>query len=270
MGIYPISPPCPICSGKVSKLLPAVIADEYVCDDCMGKLDVSQDLKKSLTMTDFRAYLAYYHQQQPLRDRFQIDEAFDFGYGSARVIFDYSRKLFCMSDKPDKTIFEAGQIRGFSVKEDRLPLIECATSGIKRYKSQVPDKAMALRTKINCFNINRQMTINKLRQEGVAAIETAELDGFSEAEPFEAFVVEIEVAHPYWRQVSFRVNGPRLNPLKPDLNDYLNQYRQSTEELERLVIALSVLAYSDKPIQPVSLGVIPVETVVSQSSLMGV
>lgn len=253
MGIYPINPPCPICGGKVSRLLPAVIADEYVCDDCFSTLDMSRELQMNLTMNGFRTYLAYYNQQQPLRDSFKVDEAFDFGLTSGKIIIDHERKCFCMSHRPDKLIFEASQVKSFLIKEDNLTIIEGSLSGLTYNDSPVIDRAMAMRSRINCFNIHQQMAKNKLNQEGRDGGLDVVLACFNEAEPLDAFCVEIEVEHPYWKQLRFTINGPRLNPEKPDLNDYLCKYRQCVAELQRLAKALFRLTFSENGLQPVAI-----------------
>jgi hypothetical protein len=95
------------------------------------------DKESNLTMQGFREYLAFYNQNQILKDRFVVSERIDFGLWDTKIIFDYQNKLFCMSKNPDKTVFEGSQLKSFTIKEDNTPLFEGSAAGIRRYASTV-------------------------------------------------------------------------------------------------------------------------------------
>jgi hypothetical protein len=201
--------PCPICGGNISWLLPSKIEDEYICSTCYSKIDIQDDKASNLTMQSIREYLAFYEQNQLLKDKFVIFERIEFGIWD--TIFDYHNKLFCISKNPDKTVFEGKQLKSFTIKEDNALLFEGSAAGIKRYASTVPERAMALAPQIS-------------------------------PKPFKAFNVELHFNHPYWTVVKFDMNGPRFNSIKPDVNDYLQSYKQNIEKIEELVFALRTVA----------------------------
>ena len=254
MGLFSKKPPCPICGGKISWFLPSKIEGEYICDNCYGKLDMDADKESKLTMQGFREYLAFYDQNQLLKDQLVISERIDFGLWDTKIIFDYQNKLFCMSKNPDKTVFEGKQLKSFSIKEDSTPLFEGSAEGIRRYASTVPERAMALAPQIVQFLINTQLsrTLDKLDDGKVNR--TAPVQYFDVPEPFRAFNVELQFDHPYWTVIKCDMDGPRFNNTLPDVNDYLRSYQQSMEEIEKLVAALRTVAFPGAPEQSVGHG----------------
>ena len=68
MGLFSKKPPCPICGGKISWLLPSKIEGEYICSNCYGKLDIQTEKELNLTMQDFKEYLIFYDQNKLLKD----------------------------------------------------------------------------------------------------------------------------------------------------------------------------------------------------------
>lgn len=60
MGFFSSKPPCAICGGKVGRILPWRIEDQYICNTCYGKIDMDSSKSRNLTMQAFREYLAFY------------------------------------------------------------------------------------------------------------------------------------------------------------------------------------------------------------------
>ncbi|MDF3003200.1 MAG: hypothetical protein K0Q48_3319, partial [Bacillota bacterium] len=235
MGLFSKKPPCPICGGKISWLLPSKIEGEYICDTCHSKIDMESDKANNLTMQEFKEYLAFYDRNQLLKDQFVISERIDFGLWDTKMIFDYQNKLFCMSKNLGKTVFETGQLKSFTIKEDKVLLFEGSMAGIKRYTSTVQERAMAIAPQISQFMMNRQMsrTLNKL--DGGKANGSAPIQVFNVSEPFRAFNLELHFEHPYWKVIKCGMSGPRFDNTHPDVNNYLRDYRRSMEEIEKLV-----------------------------------
>lgn len=254
MGLFSKKPPCPICGGKISWLLPSKIEGEYICDTCHGKIDMESDKLSNLTMQGFRDYLAFYEQNQRLKERFVITERIDFGFWDTKIIFDHQNRLFCMSKNPDKTIFEAGQLKSFTIKEDSALLFEGSAAGIKRYTSTVPERAMAMAPQIGQFMMNRQMARTLDRLDDGKANGSAQVQYFDVPEPFQAFNVELHFDHPYWTVIKCDMDGPRFNNTNPDVNDYLRSYQRNLEEIEKLVAAFRTVAFPGAPEQSVGLG----------------
>ena len=218
MSLFPKRPPCPICGGKITRLLPLKIEEEYICGTCQDKIDIETDQEKNFTMQGFKEYLRYYDQNKLLKDQFVITEKIDFGFWDAKIIFDYQHKLFCMSKKTDKTVFEGKQLKSFAIKEDDALLFEGSAEGIHRYASTVPERAMALAPQASQLEV---------------------------PEPFQRFHVELQLDHPYWTVINCGMEGPRFNNSYPNVKDYLCAYYRNIEELEKLVHAFKVVAFSD-------------------------
>ncbi len=255
MGLFNKKPPCPICGGKISWFLPSKIEEEYICDICYCKIDMDSDKASQLTMQSFREYLAFYDQNQLLKDQFVISERIDFGLWETKIIFDFQNKLFCMSKNPDKTVFEGKQLKSFIIKEDSFLLFEGSAEGIRRYTSTVPERAMAMAPQIAQFVANRQMAraLDKLDDGKENRSTTTQF--FDISEPFQAFNVELHFDHPYWTVVKCDMEGPRFNNTHPNVHDYIRSYQSSLEEIERLVAAFKTVAFAEAPEQSMSLGI---------------
>lgn len=254
MGLFSKKPPCPICGGKISWFLPTKIEGEYICDTCNNKIDMEDDRRNQLTMQGLREYLVFYDQNQLLKNQFMISEEIDFGLWDTKIIFDHQNKLFCMSKNLDKTVFEAGQLKSFTIKEDNTLLFQGSAEGVRHYASTVPERAMAIAPQIAQFMLNRQMarTLDKL-DDGKSNGSTPR-PYFGMPEPFKAFNVELHFDHPYWTVFKCDMKGPQFDNNRPDVNDYLSAYQRNMEEIEKLVTALKTVAFSGTAEQLVGLG----------------
>lgn len=261
MGLFSKKPPCPICGGKISWLLPSKIQGEYICDTCQNKIDMEMDKEINLTMQGFKEYLMFYDENQLLRDQFVVSECIDFGLLDTKIIFDYQNNLFCMSKQPDKTVFEGEQLKSFIIKEDSAPLFEGSVEGIKRYASTVTERAMALAPQVTQFMMSRQLAraINNLDRDNENN-RTAPIQYFDVPEPFKAFNVELYFDHPYWSVIKCDMDGPRFSNASPDVNDYIRSYQRSIEDIEKLVSALKMVAFPNAPEQCLSLGIVAPQT----------
>lgn len=254
MGLFSKKPPCPICGGKISWLLPSKIEGEYICDTCYNKIDMEDDKSNQLTMKDFQEYLAFYDKNQLHKDQFVISEQIDFGLWDTKIIFDYQNKLFCMSKNPDKTVFEGNQLKSFTIKEDNAPLFEGSAAGIRRYSSTVTERAMAMVPQISQFMMNKQMARALDRLDDGKENRSAAIQYFSVPEPFKAFNVELHFEHAYWTVIKCDMEGPRFDNTNPDVNSYIRSYQQNIEEIEKMVSALKMVAFPEAPEQSVGVG----------------
>ena len=247
MGLFSKKSPCPICGGKISWFLPTKIEGEYICDTCNNKIDMENDKRIHLTMQGFKKYLTFYNQNQLLKDQFVISERIDFGLWDTKIIFDYKHKLFCMSKNPDKTVFEGKHLKSFTIKEDSMPLFEGSAEGIRRYTSTVPERAMALAPQIAQFMMNREMArvVDKMDDGNENRITSMQY--FDIPEPFQTFNVELHLDHPYWTVIKCDMEGPRFDNNRPDVNDYIREYKRSIEEIEKLVLALKTISFQGIP-----------------------
>lgn len=247
MGILFKKEPCPICGGKIAWLLPKKIEDEYVCFNCYNKIDMETDKATNLTMQGFREYLAFYDQNQLLKDQFMISERIGFGLWDTKIIFDYQNKLFCISENPDKTIFEGKDLKSFTVKEDNASLFEGSAEGILRYASTVPERVMAMGPQISQFVMNKQMSRALDKLDDGKQNNSAPVQYFDVLEPFHSFNVELHFDHPYWTVIQYEIEGPRFDNDRPNVSDYLRSYRQNIEEIEKLITAFKTVAFPNAP-----------------------
>jgi len=254
MALFTKKPPCPICGRKISWFLPSKIEGEYICDACYSKIDMDSDTKNHLTMQQFKEYLTFYGQNQLLRNQFVISEQVDFGAFDSKIIFDFENKLFCMSKRPDKTVFEGKHLKSFSIKEDNTLLFEVSAEGIRRYASTVPERAMALAPQIAQYMINRQMARALDKMDDGKVNNSAPRQYFDIPEPFRAFKVELHFNHPYWTVIKCDMDGPRFDNEHPDVNDYLHSYQVSMAVIEKLVASFRTVAFPDAPEQSVGFG----------------
>ncbi|MEG1918267.1 MAG: DUF4428 domain-containing protein, partial [Oscillospiraceae bacterium] len=237
MGLFSKKGPCPICGGKIS-FLPTKIEGEPICDTCSGKIDMQDEVKNELTIQGLQEYLRFYDQNQQLREKFIISEKIDFGLMDTKLLFDTTNRLFCMSKKLDKTIFEGAQLKSFTIREDSSPLFEGSAAGIRRYASTVPDRTMAMAPQIAQFMMNQRLT---------DVIEDLDNDKENNRyhsrfvdimEPFREFNVDLEFDHPYWHTLHCDMSGPTFSNTYPDVNDYLRDYQRDLETVESLVRVL--------------------------------
>ena len=260
MGLFSKKPPCPICGGKIPLILPSKIEGEYICNNCYNKIDMDADKESNLTMQGFREYLAFYNQNQILKDQFVVSERIDFGLWDTKIIFDYQNKLFCMSKNPDKTVFEGSQLKSFTIREDSTPLFEGSAAGIRRYASTVTERVMAMAPQIAQVAANKRMARTLDRLDDGKANNSVPMQYFDVPEPFQAFNVELHFDHSYWMVLKCDMDGPRFDNTLPDVNNYLRSYQQSIEEMEKLVAALRTVAFPEAPEQSVGPGMVGMGT----------
>lgn len=269
MGLFSKKPPCPICGGKISWLLPSKIEGEYICDTCYNKIDMEGDKASQLTMKGFKEYLAFYDQNQQLKDKFVISERIDFGLWDTKIIFDNENKLLCMSKNPDKTVFEGKQLKSFTIKEDSALLFEGSAEGVRRYISTVPERAMAMAPQISQFMMSKQMARALDKLDDGKENSSAPIQHFDVPEPFHAFNVELHFDHPYWTVIKCDMDGPRFDNNLPDVNDYILSYQQSIDEIEKLVAALKTVAFPGAPEQNISIGATGAQAVHTTTAIPG-
>ncbi|MGN0166886.1 MAG: SHOCT domain-containing protein [Acetatifactor sp.] len=258
MGLFSKKTPCAICGGVVKGLMPWKIEGQYICNDCYGTVDLPDNAMNYMTLDGFRGYMAFRDENKQLRERFQVTQQVDFGWLDTKFMFDMTNRLLCMDKHLNKTIFEGRQIKSFSIKEDSVPLFEGSASGLRRYVSTVPDRAMALAPQINQMLAQQEMQqnmeylIDRL-DDGQRNNSTGTYrQNIDIPEPFKNFYVEIWFDHPYWEVISADMSGPEFDNDLPDVNSYLNNYNQSAMMMEQLARALMEIAFPGAPEQVIN------------------
>lgn len=245
MGLFSKKAPCPICGGKISMFLPTKIEGECICDDCSVKIDMQEEVKSRLTLQELREYLAFYAENQQLKQRFVISQKLDFGAFDTKLIFDFENKLFCFSKQPNKTVFEGAHIKSFTIKEDSAPLFEGSAKGFMRYTSAVPERVNALLPQIQMMLATQRMADNMERMNKDDDNRSTYRPRLDIPEPFQQFYVELHLDHPYWHTIKCDMSAPTFSNEYPDANDYMREYQDHVEVMEQLARAFMEVAFPE-------------------------
>lgn len=255
MGLFTKKDPCAICGGKVSGLFPWKIGGHLVCNECHGQVDLPNGLENSMTLEDFQAYRQFREENSQLKAQFQISEQVDFGWLDTKFLFDYSNRLLCMDKNLNTTIFAGQQVKSFIIREDTVPIFEGSAAGLQRYPSAVPDRVFAMAPQIDRIRMQREMERMRDRMDG-------DRDDHSSRpymdlpEPFRNFNIEIYFDHPYWNVFTADMSGPTFNNNSPSVDDYMREYGERFQTMERLAVALMEVAFPSGAQQPVQEAVI--------------
>lgn len=258
MGLFDKREPCAICGGKVKALFPWKVEGQLVCNACHGVLDIPEEMQKDISMAKFVEYRNFREENHKLKDIFNVGLKVDFGWLDDKIMFDFTNKLMCLDKNLDKTIFEGGQIRSFTIREDAYSLFEGSPAGLMCYPSSVPDRVMAMAPQINQYRMQEQMRRN---MEMMRDMRDGDNDRtyygsstFDIPEPFNKFVVEIQMEHPYWRTLTLDTSGPSFSSTDPDVNDYMNSYQERSNTMRQLAQALMDVAFPGAPVQQMGNG----------------
>ena len=244
MGLFTKKDPCAICGGKVKALIPWKVDGQLVCNDCYGRVDLPLDTVNSMTMDEFRSYLAFRDENAQLKQQFQITQKVDFGVFEDKLVFDTGNSLFCMNADLKSTVFEGKDIKTFVIREDGTPLFEGSAAGLVCYNSAVPDRLALMSPMLQQMAMMKRMQREeerRARQEGNDSYIPRYYEDI--AEPFEKYIVEIYCNHPYWNILTVEKKGPTFNNEYPSASDYLREYQEGAEIMRQLAHALMAVAF---------------------------
>ncbi|MEG0830250.1 MAG: SHOCT domain-containing protein [Anaerovoracaceae bacterium] len=244
MGLFSNKSPCPVCGGKVSGLLPWKVEGEPVCGKCHDKVDLPDDMEKSITIEELKEYMVFYEENQVLKDKFVVSELLKFGFWNKKMVVDYENNMFCMNKVPDKTIFEGSLLQSFTIKEGRELLFKGSQEGLTRYESTVPKRVEEQREYISKAVRSKRFK-NTLDVLSDRDNRNTVYDDIRVPTPFEDFDIRLNLDHPYWGVYEWDMAGPTFSNEYPDVDDYLREYEDDVEELEKLAKTLMKLAFPD-------------------------
>ena len=89
---------CPICGNPTPRLLPTKIEGEAICKECDAKVDLPAGAINSMSLTDFKQYLAAFEENQVLQQEFHETYRFNIGFWGCTVYVDEEHGLFRMKD----------------------------------------------------------------------------------------------------------------------------------------------------------------------------
>lgn len=247
MGLFGKKDPCVFCGEKVKGLFPHKIEGQYVCGDCYGMVDLPQGWDQNMTIEKFRRYMQFREENNRQKEGFQVNRKVDFGFFDTKMVFDYQKKAFCMTQDLTTTLFFGDEILSFIIKEDNTPLFEGSANGLICHTSIVPERANALMPQIQQYMAQKQMQENMERMldamdgkidNNTNQNSTANRMYRDIPEPFQNFNLEIMMKHSYWRILKADKSGPRFNNDHPDVNFYLREYDRAVTVMEEVADAL--------------------------------
>ena len=253
MGLFTKKDPCAICGGKVKGLFAWKIDGQYVCDDCHGVIDVPGG-GHDMSMEQFLAYRAFREENQKLKEIFKVSQKINFGAFDTKIVFDFEHNLFCMDQSLNKTIFKGSELHSFTIREDMSDLYEGSPEGFVRYTSSVPDRIADITPQVTQFLARQQLqeTLDRLTEKNGDNNRSDRLNTFDIPEPFTSFNVDLCLDHPYWSTIHCDKKGPTFNDFEPNVNDYLMSYKEASQIMEQLALALRRVAFPNAPEKKVS------------------
>jgi len=252
-------PSCAICGNKVSGWFPWKIEDQVVCNECHGQVDLSDEVMKTITIEEFKVYMAFREENALLKQKFQTTRKVDFGWFDDKFLFDANNRLLCMDKNLNKPVFEGRQVQSFEIKEDQTLLFSGSAEGLVRYTSTIPERVEAMAPQIDQIRVQLQIREDMKRMMDEMKDEMKEntsnsynsgaylLSSIDIPVPFSNFYVDIYFDHPYWPVFTADKKAPRFSGSNPDVNDYLNQYDKDVQQMEELARALMEVAFPGAP-----------------------
>lgn len=246
--------PCPICGGPTPRLLPTKIEDTPICKECAGKIDLPNGAQNGMSLEDFRQYIAFYDQNQELRDAFSETYRYDFGFFGGNLLLDSTQGLFRLKNSNTSLVFEAANLKAFRILEDGAPLFEGSREALRCCKSDVEDRARAMEPKITRYMMELREhemleRIDRLRDRHDEDDHDSHFDAptFDEQAPVQKFSVELTLEHPYWENCSWQTGAPTFDRECPSVEGYLCDYRNKVEDLHILAVNLMQLLNPGAP-----------------------
>lgn len=241
---------CPICGSPTPRLLPTKVEDMPLCKECAGKVDLPDGVLERMSLDQFKKYIAYYDENQALRDAFKETDRMSFGFLSGELLADTEHRLLRLKGYDGALVFPASALVSFRFLEDGRTLFEGRADGLHCHQSDVPERARAMQMRVDRFQMQKEEYERMERMERMRDRDRrpGEPDDrrFDIPEPrFEAdapvhkFSVEVILSDPYWKSFRNEISAPSFSSTNPSVIDYLNEYDEKVEELHRMATALA-------------------------------
>lgn len=231
---------CPICGSPTPRFLKTKVEGMPLCDKCASKADLPEGMLDSMTLEDFRQYIAFYDENRALRDAFTETGRMSFGLFGPALCLDSSHGLFRLRGGEDALVFQASHLKGFRIMEDNKPLFESVGGVLRCHQSDVPARINMMSPQIAQFVMQQQMQeeMERRRKKDGESGTGYYRQVFEMPVPFRHFCVELTLEHPYWSSFRGRQDGPALDQYYPSIENYLEEYRAATDELHVLASSL--------------------------------
>lgn len=263
---------CPICGNPTPRLLATKFDGQPICKECDKKLDLPLGTENSMSLADFREYLAAYEVNRPLRDAFNATYRYD------SLLLDERNGLIRLKNTDGCWAIEKKHIKSFYISEDDILIFENGSGVLKSYPSDVSERADLMRPAAAQFYIEkreyeRRAQLEKMRSRNETPEERSERERvenlyrphFEMTNLFKGFQIAITLDHPYWKSYTKRINAPEIDRDYPDIDDFLKKYNKEFDELHTLAVKLmkmidpaageSCIGGYEAPQQPAATGV---------------
>lgn len=241
---------CPICGSPTPRLLATKVEDTPICKECAGKIDLPDGTLAQMSLEDFRQYLAYYDENQTLRDVFAATNRMGFGFLESDLLADTTHRLLRLKSYDGSLVFPASALKSFRFTEDGRTLFENGAGGLRCYRSDVPERAQELQPYIDRFYFQKEEFRRMQRMEEMydrRERRPGEPDDrpytpeptFDMPAPVRRFGVELTLDDPYWRSFGKEIKAPGISSMNPDVNEYLCDYDNKVNELYDMAFALA-------------------------------
>ena len=240
---------CPVCGEPTPRLLPTKLDNIPICKVCASKIELPEGMVNQMSIEAFTEYIAFYDNNQPLRDVFQETFTYSQGFLKADIAVDMANRLFRLRNAKDALVFEAANLKSFRILEDSKVLYESRGNTLICNESDVPEKINGMHTVVEQFRARRQqyefMERMQRREEAAARQRGEDYNGryiscpfFEGNEPFNNFYIELDFEHPYWENFHGEVKGTKFSSTNPEISTYLCEYQNAVEKLHELAMNL--------------------------------
>ena len=240
---------CPVCGEPTPRLLPTKIEGTPICKVCASKIELPEGMVNQMSIEAFAEYIAFYDNNQSLRDTFQETFTYSQGFFKADIAVDMANRLFRLRNAKDALVFEAANLKKIRILEDSKVLYESRGNTLICNESDVPEKINGMYTVVEQFRARRQqyefMERMQRREEDAARQRGEDYNGryvscpfFEGYEPFNNFYIELNFDHPYWEKFYGEVKGTKFSSTNPEIGTYLCEYQNAVEKLHELAMNL--------------------------------
>ena len=106
---------CPICGSPTPRLLPTKVEDMPLCKECAGKVDLPDGVLERMSLDQFKKYIAYYDENQALRDAFKETDRMSFGFLSGELLADTEHRLLRLKGYDGALVFPASALVSYVI-----------------------------------------------------------------------------------------------------------------------------------------------------------
>lgn len=242
--------PCPICGSPTPRLFPTEIEGQPICKACSEQINLPDGTVDTMTLEDFRQYLADFDENRALWPLFRESFHRDFAFSSALQL-DESHGLLRFKGN-ESWVIEKKYLKSFRILEDGSPLFESGSGTLKAYPSDIPRRVRELMPEIHRFRQERaeydrheEMEDMRLRNRETDderrerhRISRMYRPEFRDPELLHEFRVELRFDHRYWPSFENTISAPSFDESAPSGEDYLRQYAEVTTGLHQLALRL--------------------------------